>query len=721
MGIFNEFNKKEKPVFTGSRFGFGFGTSGIAEVSATFVATGGAITPGSDTANGYTYHVFDQANSPETFQVTDAGDNLGYIEVLIVGGGGGGGGRGGGGGAGGVVYKTYQVTAAATMPVSVGAGGAGGTGNPGSQGSDGSDTVFVNPLEPSPEQTVTMGGGGGGGGGAPNPTNSAGRVKTNGSAGGAGRDGNRDGLAVPTTQFGYPGGGSASNNNCGAGGGGGATGSGTRGNGPISSMEGPGIGGAGAVYPGFGATLVSPPGSPNPRVPSPVRTAITSAGFYGAGGGGGSGGSTVDPSSFFRRMGIGGQGQRVDDGAPQPGTDIDGIDLTGSGGGGGGDGPPYAGGTGGDGVVIVRYRKRGDGSDDVGTTAGPGGSRNVKAVGGVIEFTSTTTIHYFVQPGTFVVNTALPSAMVLVVGGGGSGGDRHGGGGGGGGIVYGPDVSLPAATYSVTIGAGGAHSQKAVNSVGRNGGDSVFGAPPPSADNESTHFRAFGGGGGGTYPAGPSGNQGQGGGCGGGGGGESPGPGGASPPGFTAAGSPHPLPYGTVIRYGGNGGAGTSGSPDFRNGGGGGGAGSNGYSQPDGNNPAGSGGPGRAFTIGGNPYTFAGGGGGGRWNAYPNARNAGVGGPGGGAAGGMNGPGEEATNGDPTGLGGGSHWLSPHFPNGTIDGGAQKQGPSQGGHGVVATGGGGGGQGQGLPYTATNPTGCGGCGGPGIVIIEYPS
>tara|TARA_R100000005_G_C4835958_1_gene109927 strand:- start:9 stop:272 length:264 start_codon:yes stop_codon:yes gene_type:complete len=87
----------------------------------------------------------------------------------------------------------------------------------------------------------------------------------------------------------------------------------------------------------------------------------------------------------------------------------------------------------------------------------------------------------------------------------------------------------------------------------------------------------------------------------------------------------------------------------------------------------------------------------------------------------MNGPGEEATNGDPTGLGGGSHWLSPHFPTATIDGGAQKQGPSQGGHGVVATGGGGGGQGQGLPYNATNPTGTGGCGGPGIVIIEYPS
>ena len=713
MGIFNEFNKKEKPVFTGSRFGFGFGTSGIAQVSSTFVATGGQITPGSATANGYTYHVFDQANSPETFQVTDAGDNLGYIEVLIVGGGGGGANRGGGGGAGGVVYKTYQVTATATMPVSVGAGGAGGASS-NADGSTGSNTVFVNPLEPSPQQTVTMGGGGGGGGG-----NRAGLSNTNGSSGGRGRDGNGGPTAAPTTQFGYPGGGSAANNNCGAGGGGGATGAGVRGNGPITSMEGPGAGGYGAVYPGFGGTLISPPGSPNPRVPAPVRTAITSAGFYGAGGGGGSGGSTADPTASFSRMGIGGIGQRIDDGGPGPQPGIDAIDLTGSGGGGGGDGSPGNGGAGGDGVVIVRYRKRGDGSDDVGTVNGPDGDRNVKAVGGVIEFTSTTTIHYFVQPGTFVVNTALPSAMVLVVGGGGSGGDRHGGGGGGGGVVYGPSVNLPATTYSVTVGAGGAQEVQSVNLQGRNGGDSVFGAPPPTADDESTHFRAFGGGGGGSFPAAPL--PGKAGGCGGGGGGENPGPGGASPPGFSAGGSPHPLPYGTVIRYGGNGGAGTSGSPDFRNGGGGGGAGTNGYSQPDGNNPAGSGGPGAAFTIGGNPYTFAGGGGGGRWNAYPTARNAGTGGSGGGAAGGMNGPGEEATNGDPTGLGGGSHWLSPHFPNATIDGGAQKQGPSQGGHGVVATGGGGGGQGQGLPYAATNPTGSGGCGGPGIVIIEYPS
>ena len=41
MGAFDEFNKKEKPVFTGSRFGFGSGggpswsSSGPAPISVT--------------------------------------------------------------------------------------------------------------------------------------------------------------------------------------------------------------------------------------------------------------------------------------------------------------------------------------------------------------------------------------------------------------------------------------------------------------------------------------------------------------------------------------------------------------------------------------------------------------------------------------------------------------------------------------------------------------
>ena len=280
MGIFNEFNKKEKPVFTGIARGvggFAFGVSGIAEVSSSFTASGGVITLGSNSANGYTYHVFDQTNSPETFQVTDAGDNEGYIEVLVVGGGGGGGGRGGGGGAGGVRHLTYQVTGTATMPVTVGGGGGPGAGGiPGSAGATGGNSVFVNPLA---SETTTCGGGGGGGGGS-----GAGLSNTNGSAGGRGRDGNGAPAPAPNIAYGYPGGGAASNNNNGAGGGGGATGSGTRGSGPDTPMEGPGSGGYGVVYPGFGGTLISPPGTPNPRVPTAVRTAVTTAGFYGAGG-----------------------------------------------------------------------------------------------------------------------------------------------------------------------------------------------------------------------------------------------------------------------------------------------------------------------------------------------------------------------------------------------------------------------------------------------------
>ena len=42
MGIFNEFNKKEKPVFTGSRFGFGAGGSSGPSGPAYMSASGGS-------------------------------------------------------------------------------------------------------------------------------------------------------------------------------------------------------------------------------------------------------------------------------------------------------------------------------------------------------------------------------------------------------------------------------------------------------------------------------------------------------------------------------------------------------------------------------------------------------------------------------------------------------------------------------------------------------
>lgn len=55
MGIFNEFHKKEKPVFTGLKFGFGAGGGAAADAGVT-LASGGTVTqPG----NGYAYHHFD--------------------------------------------------------------------------------------------------------------------------------------------------------------------------------------------------------------------------------------------------------------------------------------------------------------------------------------------------------------------------------------------------------------------------------------------------------------------------------------------------------------------------------------------------------------------------------------------------------------------------------------------------------------------------------------
>ena len=455
MSIFNEFNKKEKPVFTGiargvGGFGFGAFGSSAGQVFGSFEATGGQITAGTATANGYTYHVFDQSNSPETFQVTDIGDGNGYIEVLLVAGGGGGGNRGGGGGAGGVRYLTIPITGTTTMPVSVGDGAA--TPGPGASvtGASGSNSVLINPLGPT---TYTSTGGGGGG----------------------------------------------------------ATGTGVNGSGPDPGCETGGRGGYGAVYPGFGGTLVSPPGTPNPRVPAPIRDSISTGGFYGAGGGGGAGGPGTRTAGYhIPIMNIGGLGGSG--GSPVV-TSTAGIDLTGSGGGGGPDAGAYLGAAGGKGVCIIRYKKVGSGpaaQQSNGTVhGGTPNQPNIKGSGGVINFTETKIIHYFLQPGTFVANEAISGAKVVLIAGGGGGGGRHGGGGGAGAVGYMPSGSMPAQTYTINVGTGGMGGF-GNESRGVSGGDTSIAYSGP------TTITAPGGGGGGGYP---SSNSGADGGSGGGGGG----------------------------------------------------------------------------------------------------------------------------------------------------------------------------------------------------------
>ena len=147
MGIFNEFFKKEKPVFTGSRFGFG---------------SGGAAAP----VNTY------------------------VTRVLMVAGGGGGGGitgaaDGGGGGAGEV--KEGELTLATGAYVfRVGDGTPGAT--PGLAGSNrnGTPTFISSPLF----TTITAAGGGGG---AAGPDDNGATSPLAGGDGGSGGAGGGDG------------------------------------------------------------------------------------------------------------------------------------------------------------------------------------------------------------------------------------------------------------------------------------------------------------------------------------------------------------------------------------------------------------------------------------------------------------------------------------------------------------------------------------------------
>ena len=137
----------------------------------------------------------------------------------------------------------------------------------------------------------------------------------------------------------------------------------------------------------------------------------------------------------------------------------------------------------------------------------------------------------FRSPGTLTIEAgSAPNARILVVGGGGAGGSFNpgnygGGGGGGGGVRYIPTISLPAGTYSISVGDGGtggnpwsAPKDGGAPAQPKGGGtSSIFN---PGDSNGVPAITATGGGAGGVGGAA--------GGTGGSGGGESyPGPGGS--------------------------------------------------------------------------------------------------------------------------------------------------------------------------------------------------
>ena len=556
MGMFNEFFKKEKPVFTGITRGvggFGFGASfveagGGASGGPGMVASGGTLSDYEASGTMYRAHIF---TSSGAFSVTTLSTNPDYgntVDWLVVGGGGGGGGSwdGGGGGAGG--YRTSMpegpggpspsAEASQTIPSTGPYGvtiGAGGNGEPASGNKGGATTFSL----PSP--IVSQGGGNGRNGNSSNAGNpgasgggGGGRNYVVDNPGGTGNrgDGTNQPASTPVPNQGYPGGQGAVNdpaNERGGGGGGGAGGAGGNGFHDPSRTDSYGYGGQG----GKGKASTIAYGPANPR-------------FYACGGGGGgplggsTGGDQINDGIAGCMGGYGGNMTRREASDAFGGS---GIFGTGSGGGGasrsGGNG-----GKGAHGCVVVRYK--------IDTS-----QLDTKATGGRVVYSGSKTIHVFESSGTFENTSGSPLATeYIVVAGGGSGGSNCGGGGGAGQYLTGPTTIAPG-PFNVTIG-GGASAVNA-NSNSNSGGD---GTDSSAAFPAGTVTANGGGGGAAGEPPGITGRDGGSGGGGGqrnsrAGGSASPGPGGndggASGPGSGAR---------SGGGGGGAGGTGTTGRPD---------------------------------------------------------------------------------------------------------------------------------------------------------------
>jgi hypothetical protein len=301
--------------------GFGSGGSSFAGIEAT----GGTITEDGD----FKVHTF---TGPGTFQITAMGDDTNTVDYMVVAGGAAGGvGTGssytaGGGGAGGFRFSFPNAidagmpVSATSYPVTIGAGGT----NPGgddAQGSPGNPSVF-NGI------TSTAGGGGGSG---PNEPSGPGE---SGFAGGSG------------------------------GGGGGRIGSGGAGNTPpVSPAQGfaggpSDIPGGGAPYVGRnagagggGATSV---GVTNNQSPDQAGKVLAIAGAapvrtnWAGGGAGSQANGTTNSVPALQGVPYGG-GQ----GVPNSNPSRNGVANTG---GGGSGGYPVTLGTGGSGIVVIRYQ-----------------------------------------------------------------------------------------------------------------------------------------------------------------------------------------------------------------------------------------------------------------------------------------------------------------------------------------------------------------------------
>jgi hypothetical protein len=303
------------------------------------------------------------------------------------------------------------------------------------------------------------------------------------------------------------------------------------------------------------------------------------------------------------------------------------------------------GGAGGAGLVIVRYLTPSV-SNSCTPVSYPSGSYTV------VEFQGAGTC-------SWTVPTGVTKVEALAVGGGGGGGSRIGGGGGGGGVVTQSNVSVtPAASVSVTVGAGGSGggmSGSGSTSAGSVGSSSSFGSVSAlggggGGSNGATYVATSGAGGGGVgYP-----------GC--------PGTAGSG----TAGASGGTCVFTSNIVYAGGGGGGGSSAT----------AGANGNAV---STVAGAGGSGTSSSITGTSVVYGGGGGGGIHTDATTDKSPGTGGAGGGGA--------------------GAAMVSTSR--------------SQGAAGVAGIDGLGGGGGGGSVTDNSNAAATGGDGGDGVVVVRY--
>lgn len=277
------------------------------------IAGGGTVI----VSGGYAYHTF---TSNGTFLV---GSNL-NAEVLLIGGGGGGGGSfGGGGGAGGLCYASSLSLSPQSYLIEIGAGGTGGNGGD-SKGNTGVNSTAFG---------IT--GNGGGGGGAYNNSYT-------GNPGGSGGGASTSETAGTMT-------GGASTQTSGAT----YTGYGNRGGNSFGRTPYIATGGGGSGFPGQDISGGSQAGSGGDGLNTwsdwATATGTGVSGYYAGGGAGAS--YQYTNGSLPGSPGAGGGGTSTG-GNNVPGGPA--TSNTGSGGGGAGY-PAALGGSGGSGIVIVRY------------------------------------------------------------------------------------------------------------------------------------------------------------------------------------------------------------------------------------------------------------------------------------------------------------------------------------------------------------------------------